>query len=178
MSSIARSVCAPSLTLFSDHSKLLHSSWPTMMSEGREDRERCGDRARARRPCLKAQRVGRPEMMSACCLFSVCLSVCLTVSLSAGSAMAGSAPCSSCSYPCPSGEGSADADHEETDLDVFPDGYDHRRDIYSGDRDASLDPLSAYHLATHTPHLKSCPICVQANTRHCACRLPVYAKYC
>ena len=92
---------------FSDHSKLLHSSWPTMMSEDREDRERCRDRARARRPCLKAQRVGRSEMMSACCLFSVCLSVCLTVSLSAGSAMAGSAPCSSCSYPCPFEEGGA-----------------------------------------------------------------------
>ena len=47
-------------------------------------------------------------------------------------------------------EGSADVDPEEVDLDVFPDGYDHRRDIYSGDREASLDPLSAYHLATHT----------------------------
>ena len=69
--------------------------------------------------------------------------------------------------PSPVG-GSADDDiaEEDVDLEDHPDGYDHRRDIYSGGREASLNPLSAYHLATHTPHLKNCPVCVQTNTKN------------
>ena len=69
----------------------------------------------------------------------------------------------------PGSESGTDPDGEK-DLaidptDEFPDGYDHRRDIYAKDREDAYNPNSAYHLATHTPHLKNCPICVQANSK-------------
>ena len=65
-------------------------------------------------------------------------------------------------------EPGADAELEDLALDYTednPDGYDHRRDIYAKGREDAFNQCSAYHLATHTPHLKNCPICVQANTK-------------
>ena len=47
----------------------------------------------------------------------------------------------------------------------LPRGFDSRRSVYSKDIADAYNPCSAYHLRTHYPKYKGCPVCCDANTR-------------
>ena len=46
----------------------------------------------------------------------------------------------------------------------LPRGFDARRNVHEKDVADAYNPLSAYHLRTHFPKLKGCPVCQEANT--------------
>ena len=60
-------------------------------------------------------------------------------------------------------EGLPGDDDEGSDLEEEPAAA--RGNVYFGDLKASRDPTSAYHLCRHFPSLRSCPTCVDANSK-------------